>query len=324
MLSVRNLSVSLNTGFTPLDLVKDVSFDIAKGEILGVVGESGCGKSMTSLACMGLLPKPIIDVRAGEVLLDGKDITRLSPFERVQQNCSGISMIFQEPMTSLNPVMRAGEQIIEALVVHDKGQARSPEARAAELLDMVHIPDASLQMRAYPHELSGGMRQRVMIAIALACNPQVLVADEPTTALDVTVQSQILSLIRELCDELSVAVMFITHDLGVVAQLADRVAVMYAGQIIETASVENLFDSHVHPYTDGLFNCLPDPLHKTERLNPIIGQAPLAGEIKQGCGFAPRCKYVTDVCRTGVVNWTNLSESHLARCHHPLSKAATS
>ena len=320
MLSIRNLTVSVISGSVPLDIVSDVSFDIAKGEILGVVGESGCGKSMTSLAIMGLLPKPMIDVRNGQVLMDGRDITSLTPYERVEQKCSGISMIFQEPMTSLNPVMRVGDQIIEALKVHDQRADRSPKARARELLDLVHIPDAGMQLQAYPHELSGGMRQRIMIAIALACNPQVLVADEPTTALDVTVQSQILSLIRELCDELSVAVMFITHDLGVVAQLADRVAVMYSGRIIETAPVEELFGSHVHPYTDGLFNCLPDPTHQTARLNPIIGQAPLVGEIPEGCAFAPRCNVVTDVCTSGNIDWTQVSESHQARCHHPLAK----
>jgi oligopeptide/dipeptide ABC transporter ATP-binding protein len=324
MLSVRNLTVSLGTGEKPLDLVQNVSLDIARGEILGVVGESGCGKSMTSLAIMGLLPKPVIDVRHGQVLLDGKDITRLTPFERVEQNCSGISMVFQEPMTSLNPVMRTGDQITEALKVHDREANRSPELRAKELLDLVHIPDAALQLRAYPHELSGGMRQRVMIAIALACNPQVLVADEPTTALDVTIQSQILGLIRELCDELSVAVMFITHDLGVVAQLADRVAVMYAGQVIETAGVEDLFDSHVHPYTDGLFNCLPDPSHRTARLDPIVGQAPRAGEITDGCPFAPRCNQVTEICQTGWVDWTKIASGHQARCHHPLSASEAS
>ena len=324
MLSVRDLTVSVTTREEPLDIVRNVSFDIAKGEILGVVGESGCGKSMTSLAIMGLLPKPMIDVRSGQILLNGKDVTELTPYDRVQQKCGGISMIFQEPMTSLNPVMRAGEQIIEALDIHDQEADRSPEKRARELLDLVHIPDAALQLSAYPHELSGGMRQRIMIAIALACNPEVLVADEPTTALDVTIQSQILSLIRELCDELSVAVMFITHDLGVVAQLADRVAVMYAGSVIETAPVEPLFKDRSHPYTDGLFNCLPDPKHQTARLNPIIGQAPLAGEINDGCRFAPRCDFIADDCKKGDIDWVEISEDHQARCKHPQRKGGMS
>jgi oligopeptide/dipeptide ABC transporter ATP-binding protein len=320
ILSVQDLTVSVITGNTPLDITRNISLKIDKGEILGVVGESGCGKSMTALAIMGLLPKTTIAVRSGRVLLDDKDITNLEPHQRVDAGLSGVSMIFQEPMTSLNPVMRVGDQIIEALLVHDQGNVRAPAARAKELLDLVHIPDAAMQLNAYPHELSGGMRQRIMIAIALACNPQVLVADEPTTALDVTIQAQILSLLRELCEELSMAVLFITHDLGVVAQLADRVCVMYAGQAVETASVEMLFENPVHPYTHGLFSCLPDPTQRSEPLNPIPGQAPLLTEITDGCAFAPRCEFKTATCLSGSVGWTGFSEGHKARCHHPLKE----
>ncbi|MCP4384293.1 MAG: ABC transporter ATP-binding protein, partial [Hyphomicrobiales bacterium] len=220
MLKVEDLIVSVANSAPPIDIVRGVSLEIGKGEILGVVGESGCGKSMTALAIMGLLPKPSIVHRQGRVVLDGAEVTDLPPYRRVEEGVGGISMIFQEPMTSLNPVMRIGEQIEEALRVHDRNSGRSTNKRARELLELVRIPDAALQLHAYPHELSGGMRQRVVIAIALACNPQVLVADEPTTALDVTVQAQILSLIRELCDELEMAVLFISHDLGVIAQLA--------------------------------------------------------------------------------------------------------
>ena len=317
MLRVQNLSVSSAGSQPPIDIVRGVSLDIAKGEILGVVGESGCGKSMTSLAIMGLLPKPVIDVRCGEILLDGKEISQLPPHRRVEQDCGGIAMIFQEPMTSLNPVMRVGEQIMEALRVHDKGSGRAPRARARELLDLVHIADAAHQLDAYPHELSGGMRQRIMIAIALACNPSVLIADEPTTALDVTVQAQILSLIRELCDELSMAVLFITHDLGVVAQLADRVVVMYAGQVVETATVHDLFAGPAHPYTHGLFSCLPDPQNRSGYLDPIPGQAPAITDIPDGCAFAPRCGYATAQCRSGVLPAAEISAGHLALCHHP-------
>ncbi len=320
MLSVQDLTVSVVTGQPPLKITRNVSFEIAKGEILGVVGESGCGKSMTSLAIMGLLPKNQIEVQSGRIMLEDADITDLTPDQRVDQGVSGVSMIFQEPMTSLNPVLRVGDQIIEALLVHDKTSGRDPLVRCRELLDLVHIPDAALQMNAYPHELSGGMRQRIMIAIALACNPKVLVADEPTTALDVTVQSQILSLIRELRDELSMSVLFITHDLGVVAQLADRVCVMYAGQVVETAPVGALFERPVHPYTHGLFSCLPDPTRRSEPLNPIPGHAPLLTEIREGCAFAPRCSYPTDACRTGDVGWTGFGPDHKARCHHPLSE----
>lgn len=318
LLSVQDLTVSVITGSAPLDITRNVSFAINRGEILGVVGESGCGKSMMSLAIMGLLPKNQIVVRTGNVFLDGQEITHLDPYQRVEVGLSGVSMIFQEPMTSLNPVMRVGDQIREALLVHDQESAQDPTARAKELLDLVHIPDASLQLKAYPHELSGGMRQRIMIAIALACNPQVLVADEPTTALDVTVQSQILSLIRELSDELSMAVLFITHDLGVVAQLADWVCVMYAGQVVEIASVETLFENPAHPYTHGLFSCLPDPAKRFESLTPIPGQAPLLQEIPDGCAFAPRCQYETPNCLSGTIAWTRFAEGHKARCYHPI------
>lgn len=318
MLSVQDLTVSVITGKTPLDITRNVSFELNKGEILGVVGESGCGKSMTALAIMGLLPKTTITVRSGRVLLDDQDVTHLEPYQRVDAGLSGISMIFQEPMTSLNPVMQIGDQIIEALLVHDRGNLRAPEARAKKLLDLVHIPDAAMQLKAYPHELSGGMRQRIMIAIALACNPQVLIADEPTTALDVTIQAEILNLLKELCEEFSMAVLFITHNLGVVAQLADRVSVMYAGQIVETAPVEVLFEHPVHPYTHGLFSCLPDPTKRAELLQPIPGQAPLITEITDGCAFAPRCKFKTSVCLSGSIDWTSFSAGHKARCHHPL------
>ena len=322
MLQVENLSVSLFDSDPPQDIVKDVSFEIAKGEILGVVGESGCGKSMTSLAIMGLLPRPLIDVRAGRILLDGQDVSHLSPHERVERRCGGIAMIFQEPMTSLNPVMRVGEQIMEALRVHDTASDRSPRARAGDLLDMVKIADAVHQLDAYPHELSGGMRQRVMIAIALACNPQVLIADEPTTALDVTVQAQILSLIRELCDELSMAVMFITHDLGVVAQLADKVVVMYAGELVEAAGVQDLFLNPAHPYTHGLFSCLPDPESRSGYLDPIPGQAPPITNKPGGCAFAPRCAFETAECRSDKLPVATFPAGQIARCHHPLRSAS--
>ena len=317
MLSVQNLTVSITNSNPPVDIVRGISLEIGKGEILGVVGESGCGKSMTSLAIMGLLPEPLIGVRSGNVLLDGAEVSQLAPYRRIEHGCGGIAMIFQEPMTSLNPVMRVGDQIIEALLVHDKDSGRDPRARASELLNLVHIPDASHQLDAYPHELSGGMRQRVMIAIALACNPKVLIADEPTTALDVTVQAQILSLIRELCDELSMAVLFITHDLGVVAQLADRVIVMYAGEVVEAASVEELFASPTHPYTHGLLSCLPDPENRSGYLNPISGQAPSVGKAVDGCSFAPRCAHATAECSKGPVPVSGSPTGHSVLCLYP-------
>ncbi|MEX2517730.1 MAG: ABC transporter ATP-binding protein [Paracoccaceae bacterium] len=315
MLDVDDLTVSVGSRRGPLDIVNGVSFTIGAGEILALVGESGCGKSMTSLAVMGLLPKPDAWVRAGAITLNGADITDATPYERVKQGRGEIAMIFQEPMTSLNPVMRIGAQIEEAVRVHDP--AASTAARARELLDLVRIPDAALQIRAYPHELSGGMRQRVMIAVALACRPRVLIADEPTTALDVTVQRQILGLVRELCDSLDMGVLFITHDLGVVSQLADRVAVMYAGRVIESGTVAEIFGAPLHPYTRGLMDCVPDPATGREPLHTIPGQAPKPAEIPDGCAFAPRCFRVEESCRRGAVPLKGESIRR-ALCHFPL------
>jgi oligopeptide/dipeptide ABC transporter ATP-binding protein len=312
-LSVSNLVISAGRS---LEIVRGASFDIGPGEILGLVGESGCGKSMTSLAAMGLLPHGI-GVTGGRILLNGADVTHLAPHERVRRGSGRIAMVFQEPMTSLNPVLRIGDQIKEAIRVHDP--EASPPARARELLDMVRIPDAAHQLGAFPHELSGGMRQRVMIAIALACRPAVLIADEPTTALDVTVQRQVLGLIRELCDSLDMGVLFITHDLGVVAQLADRVAVMYAGGLVETGDVRPLFAAPLHPYTAGLMSCLPDPNSDDPLLATIPGSAPRPGEIKDGCPFAPRCARVQDRCRRGVIPVLFNDAGQAARCHFPLN-----
>ncbi|MBD3626192.1 MAG: ABC transporter ATP-binding protein [Rhodobacteraceae bacterium] len=316
MLNVENLVVSAIKG---PEIVRDVSFRIEPGEILALVGESGSGKSLTSLALMGLLP-PALRVTGGKVLLDGTDITHLAPHQRVRRNCGKLAMVFQEPMTSLNPVLRIGEQIEEAVRVHDPDA--TPASRARELLDMVRIPDAAHQLRAYPHELSGGMRQRVMIAIALACRPQVLIADEPTTALDVTVQRQVLGLIRDLCDRLGVGVLFITHDLGVVAQLSDRVAVMYSGKLVETADVVPLFRAPLHPYTGGLMACLPDPESDDPELATIPGGAPRPGEILDGCAFAPRCGRAGNVCHSGPVPLAHGADGQAARCHFPLRERA--
>jgi peptide/nickel transport system ATP-binding protein len=318
MLCVSDLTISVGATGGIVDVVSSVSFTIRKGEILGLVGESGCGKSMTSLAIMGLMMQGGPRVRTGKVELNGFDVTELQPYRRVEIGRGGIAMVFQEPMSSLNPVLKIGKQIEEAVAVHEKLGAAARTRRARELLEMVRIPDAALQLSAYPHQLSGGMRQRVMIAIALACQPEVLIADEPTTALDVTVQAQILSLLRELCDTLGLSILFITHDLGVVAQLVDRVAVMYAGRIVEAATVTQLFASPAHPYTQALIGCLSDPAHRVHRLASIPGQAARPGEIVQGCAFAPRCRHAADVCRAGPVPYAALTDDHLALCRFPL------
>jgi oligopeptide/dipeptide ABC transporter ATP-binding protein len=318
VLSVRDLAVSLGPDTAPIDIVSDVSFTIGKGEILGLVGESGCGKSVTSLAVMGLLPRPGPRIRAGQIVLDGSDVTQLQPWQRVEAGHGRIAMIFQEPMTSLNPVRRIGEQIVEAVRVHDRITGSAAMARARELLELVRIPDAALQLSAYPHQLSGGQRQRIMIAIALACRPQVLIADEPTTALDVTIQIQILGLLRDLCNRLDMAILFITHDMGVIAQLADRVAVMYAGRIVETAVVDALFASPSHHYTRGLMDCMPARNAGARRLPTIAGQAPRPGSIVTGCAFAPRCTAVRDVCRASAPPRVQVAATHEALCAFPI------
>jgi peptide/nickel transport system ATP-binding protein len=322
VLGVKDLTVAVGPDSNPVEIVSGVSFSIGKGEVLGLVGESGCGKSMTSLAIMGLLPDPGPRVRAGRIELDGVDVSNLAPWQRVEAGHGNIAMIFQEPMTSLNPVVRIDEQIAEAVRVHDGLSGAAAREHARELLEMVRIPDAALQMGAYPHQLSGGMRQRVMIAIALACRPHILIADEPTTALDVTVQFQILGLLRELCDRLDMAMLFITHDLGVVAQLVDRVAVMYAGRLVETATVETLFGDPAHPYTRGLMACVPAPGRRTHRLTTISGQAPQPGSTQSGCAFAPRCPDVRDICRADPLVRATIGEGHEALCKFPVSGSA--
>ena len=317
MLTVRELTVSIGPNARPVDIVSGATFAIERGEILGLVGESGSGKSITSLAIMGLLPKPGPRVRLGRIELDGSDVTELQPWQRVDAGVGRIAMIFQEPMTSLNPVLRIGDQIAEAVRVHDGTSGHVALERVRELLELVRIPDAAMQLSAYPHQLSGGMRQRVMIAIALACRPQVLIADEPTTALDVTIQIQILGLLRELCDRLDMAMLFITHDLGVIAQLVDRVAVMYGGRIVETAGVAELFDAPGHHYTRALMDCML-ARSTARRLRAIPGQAPRPGTITAGCVFAPRCVAVHDVCREASPPRIRISERHEALCAFPL------
>jgi oligopeptide/dipeptide ABC transporter ATP-binding protein len=318
MFAVDNLTVSVGPQGRPIDIVDRVSFSILRGEVLGLVGESGCGKSMTSLAAMGLLPKPGPRIRSGRVLLDGADVTRLEPWQRVEAGHDAMAMIFQEPMTSLNPVRRIGDQIAEAVQVHDGISGAAALARARELLELVRMPDPAMQLSAYPHQLSGGQRQRVMIAIALACRPQVLIADEPTTALDVTIQVQILGLLRELCNRLDMAILFITHDMGVIAQLADRVAVMYAGRIVETAPVGALFDRPRHHYTRGLMDCMPSRNSGARRLPTISGQPPAPGSVAAGCVFASRCASVREECRVATPPRTEVSQGHQVLCMFPL------
>jgi oligopeptide/dipeptide ABC transporter ATP-binding protein len=318
VLTVTDLTVAIGPRDAPTELVSGLSFTLQRGEVLGLVGESGSGKSLTSLAVMGLLPKPGPSVRSGRVVLDGADVTALEPWQRLEAGHRSMAMIFQEPMTSLNPVRRIGDQITEAVRAREALSATAATARARDLLDLVRIPDAGLQLAAFPHQMSGGMRQRVMIAIALASRPEVLIADEPTTALDVTVQFQILGLLRDLCDRLNMAMLFITHDMGVIAQLADRVAVMYAGAIVETAPVAAMFAAPHHPYSRSLMACMPIRGIGAKRLRAIPGQAPGPGSIAAGCAFAPRCSEVRDSCHRVTPPMIATAANRAARCAFPV------
>lgn len=296
LLQVKNLKTYFYNDGKETAAVDGVSFDLKKGETLGIVGESGSGKSVTSLSILQLITKPHGKIIDGEVIFKGKDLVNMGEKEIRRIRGNDISMIFQEPMTSLNPVFTIGNQIIEVLTLHQGLSKRDARIKAIEMLGLVGIPSAEKRIDQYPHQLSGGMRQRVMIAMALACNPDLLIADEPTTALDVTTQAQILELMNELKARLNTAILLITHDLGVVAETADKVAVMYLGRIVEYSDVISFFDSPKHPYSLGLINSIPSIDTRVERLTPIIGQVPHPSEVKNGCRFANRCDFVQTQC----------------------------
>ena len=292
LLEVKDLSVTLFTEDGALPAIQELSFIMRKGETLAVVGESGCGKSMTALSIMGLLPQPPAKIVGGSINLEGTDLAKLSRDEMRAYRGNRIGMIFQEPMTSLNPVMTAGHQIREGLLVHNKGMSKKDaDARALEMIKLVGIPAPEKVFKSYPHELSGGMRQRVMIAMALACQPALLICDEPTTALDVTIQAQILQLIDKMREELGTAVMLITHDMGVVSEMADWVLVMYAGRLVEYTNAYELFTNPEHPYTTGLIASIPQLDTRVDELYAIPGNVPMLDELPQGCLFNPRCPY---------------------------------
>jgi oligopeptide/dipeptide ABC transporter ATP-binding protein len=314
LLEVRNLCTYFHTEEGLGKAVDGVSFELRRGETLGLVGESGCGKSVSALSVMRLIPQPPGQIESGEILFAGRDLLRLSEEEMCRVRGDEIAMIFQEPMTSLNPVLTCGFQITESVILHQGVSKQEARNRAIEMLRLVGIPAPEQRVDEYPHQLSGGMRQRVMIAMALSCNPQLLIADEPTTALDVTIQAQILELLQRLQEELKMAVLMITHDLGVIAEVADRVAVMYAGQVVEYASTRDLFNSPQHPYTRGLMQSVPRLDESRERLDIISGIVPDAREFPEGCRFAPRCPLAEDRCRSASVELRALSEEHLGRC----------
>ena len=318
LLKVENLCVEFHNGKSTLNVLDHVSFEIQPGKILGLVGESGCGKSVTSLSIMRLLPQPASKIPKGSIYFKGEDLLKLESKQIHKLRGNRIAMIFQEPMTALNPVKTIRSQILEIYDLHRPELNKSQKKHnAIEMLEKVGIADASSRLNEYPHQLSGGMRQRVMIAMALACKPDLLIADEPTTALDVTIQAQILDLIHELQQENGMAVLFITHDLGVIAELCDDVAVMYAGRVVEKSSVTQLFKDAKHPYTQGLLNSIPklDQPSKTP-LNTIEGQVPTLNEMPNGCRFQNRCQYKQSDCETLAHQLEKVSENHSVNCIH--------
>jgi peptide/nickel transport system ATP-binding protein len=314
-LDIRNLRTEFRIGGGWYPAVRDLSLSLAANETLAIVGESGSGKSVTALSILQLLPKAGARIGAGEVLFDGRDLAKLSEREMSTVRGNAIAMIFQEPMTSLNPTMTVGEQIAEAITIHRGGSHAAAMAEALRLLKEVKIPSADSRIHDYPHQFSGGMRQRVMIAMALACRPRILLADEPTTALDVTIQAQVLLQLNELKEAYGMSVLFITHNLGVVAQIADRVAVMYAGEVVELAEVEALFARPMHPYTEALLRAMPRADQSSDSLEPIPGSVPALTAMPRGCAFAPRCPIKQPSCETRRPELAAIdASSHLVRC----------
>jgi len=317
VLDVRGLKTVFKTRSGEVHAVNDVSFDVRPGELLGVVGESGSGKSVTMMSLIGLLPSPPADIRGGQVLFEGNDLLTTDADTLRKVRGGRIGFIFQDPMTSLNPVFNVGFQIMEPLRLHMGLSKADAKTRAAELLELVGIPDAKRRLKDYPHQFSGGMRQRVMIAIALACDPKVLIADEPTTALDVTIQAQILELVKELREKLGMAIIWITHDLGVIAGIADRVMVMYAGQVVEQAPTRELFGNPQHPYTRALLETIPTVRGaRPDKLNVIEGQPPILGAAPSACPFRARCKFRFDRCDVENPLRTSSGPSHDAACFY--------
>tara|TARA_B100000470_G_C19772106_1_gene383508 strand:- start:450 stop:1439 length:990 start_codon:yes stop_codon:yes gene_type:complete len=314
VLEVNNLSTYFQTRWGTVKAVDGVSFDLSRGETLGIVGESGSGKSVTMLSLMQLVPTPPGRIVDGEIILDGQDLLQLNDDQMSKVRGSQIALIIQDPMTSLNPVFSIGNQVMEAVKIHQDIPKKSILDRALDVLRKVNIPAAETRIRDYPHQMSGGMRQRVVGAISISCQPSVLIADEPTTSLDVTIQAQYLKLLKELQEEQDLGLIFITHDFGVVAKMCDKVAVMYAGKIVEQGSVRDIFNHPSHPYTEALLASVPKLEEDVDRLYSIEGQPPTLHDLPQGCPFAPRCAYVMDRCREDYPTTIQVNDTHSAAC----------
>lgn len=327
LLEVKNLEVSFHTYAGEVQAVRGVSFDVRRGEAVAIVGESGCGKSVTAKAIMKLLPSPPAKIKNGRILFDGKELT--SKTEKQMQSIRGndIGMIFQDPMTSLNPTSKVGHQIAEGLIRHKKLSRAQALNQAIEMLSLVGIPNPEARALQYPHEFSGGMRQRAMIAIALACQPKLLIADEPTTALDVTIQAQILELMKNLQEKLNTSIILITHDLGVVAETCEKVVVMYAGQVVETGNIKDIFSAPLHPYTKGLLKSIPRlDMDRKKALDPIYGTPPDLLDPPKGCAFYPRCDHAMKVCKELRPALEQINGKQQASCwlYHPMANVVAS
>ena len=312
LLSVKNLTVEYSTEEGLVHAVNEVTFDLAKGETLGLVGETGAGKTTIALSLLGLIPDPPGRIVNGTIDFEGENLVGLHEHRFQQVRGNKISMIFQDPMTALNPIDSVGEQICETIRLHEKISAVDAMKRACDVLELVGIP--AERYGDYPHQFSGGMKQRIVIAIALACHPQLLIADEPTTALDVTIQAQVLEMMNRLKDELGTSMLMITHDLGIVAEMCERVAIIYGGELVEVGTAEHIFDRHRHPYTEGLFDSLPSVDDDRERLNPIPGLMPDPTDMPTGCKFHTRCKYCTEECKSQTQQLQEIEPGHWVRC----------
>ena len=310
---IKDLHVAFDTQDGYVKAVNGVNMQIEKGKTLGLVGETGAGKTTTGLAMLNLIQSPPGQITAGQIVVNGQDVLHASLKELENFRGKDVSMIFQDPMTSLNPVLTVGDQIAEVISYHENCTAKEAEEKAKEILELVGIP--GFRDKDYPHQFSGGMKQRVVIAIALACSPSVLIADEPTTALDVTIQAQVLEMMRELKQKLNTAMIMITHDLGIVAETCDEVSVIYAGRIVEHGTLVDIFEHTRHPYTEGLFNSLPDVTNRTAKLKPIRGLMPDPSNLPEGCAFCPRCNYAMEICKTKKPQKIYDSDTHYVECH---------